>query len=597
VDIGDARGLQTLSPASLAKGYAEVDVAYKAPTCLTDSASASSIESFQFVMASCGFTSTTQHTGNAARPWEYSEAQHSIIALDSETASYDAISWHWIGPGDYFDKQCFCKTFTKDPEKESCSGTGLALTKERMWMNATCGPDSLPTNWTNGIKTTAFNYIPTDSWRWPICVNDMPEEVIGLIDQCAANACDVDSDGYCKVTSAVDRACFCRNISYDTCKGPCHVFETRINYIKWLHDLCGRVEGWNGLPEDWRKLAALTPLDTIPWRWSLTDSDNSTQTCASAEWKLASLILVNTGTILAGIFGPRTETTHNYLLLSYQSSWFTMGAAIAALHLFANWINAMLIQSTPGHEDIPIAEMILLWCSMPRSTWLTILLTMLQSSKTAAFPNIIAGCLFAEAILQLLSASPMLTTISYGWQHDFYTSTMTKLDPLPSAKVMYIGALFWFLIVILALILALQVLSDLNTPAPTTNDKQPRPTVTEELATTFNSRWNRWEEKLAQYWVQQSCDSEQTPLTSTSCTSYGTHSDRVFRVVFLKRRMVRLALIAGGSLFLLSVAQWMFWIGFIGVGKDIFCLTRLEVLTGVWVVAAVVGGGVVRRLR
>jgi hypothetical protein len=89
VDVGDTNGLQTLSPASLAGGYAAVNVTDKAPTCLINSASATSAEPFQHVIASCSFTSNTQHTGNAARPWEYSEALRSVVALDFETAGYD----------------------------------------------------------------------------------------------------------------------------------------------------------------------------------------------------------------------------------------------------------------------------------------------------------------------------------------------------------------------------------------------------------------------------------------------------------------------------------------------------------------------------
>jgi hypothetical protein len=167
IDVGDASGLQSLTPDSLAEGYAAVDVIHKAPKCLSDSVSASSMESYQHVMASCGFTSTTQHTGNAARPWEYSEKLQSMIALDFETVGYDLVL-HRISDGDYFDKDCFCNTFTIDLSKEPCSGSGqLDFTKERLWLNATCGPTSLPENWADTLKTTQFAYIPIEDWHWP----------------------------------------------------------------------------------------------------------------------------------------------------------------------------------------------------------------------------------------------------------------------------------------------------------------------------------------------------------------------------------------------------------------------------------------------
>jgi hypothetical protein len=136
-------------------------------------------------------------------------------------------------------------------------------------MNATCGSTSLRSNWTDGLKTTTYAYIPIGGRRWPASINSMSQKLTALTKRCAADACGLDSHGYCKITRAVDRTCFCSNISYDTCQGPCQTFETRIDYVQWLHDLCGREEGWQGLPKDWRQLAATMPFDMIPWQWNL----------------------------------------------------------------------------------------------------------------------------------------------------------------------------------------------------------------------------------------------------------------------------------------------------------------------------------------
>jgi hypothetical protein len=64
-------------------------------------------------MASCTFTSQTQHTGSTARPWEYSENSHSTVALDFEMAGYD-LTQPRIADGDYFDKGCFSNTLRTD---------------------------------------------------------------------------------------------------------------------------------------------------------------------------------------------------------------------------------------------------------------------------------------------------------------------------------------------------------------------------------------------------------------------------------------------------------------------------------------------------
>ncbi|KAJ5738096.1 hypothetical protein N7493_001251 [Penicillium malachiteum] len=249
VKVGDANGLQNLSPASLDSGYASVDVIAKAPKCLTRSTSVSR-EPFQHVIASCSFTSTSQDIGNPARPWEYRQSEHSMIALDFETVGYDLVGDR-INDGDYFDKCCFCDSFTMDLEKEPCSRSGqFEFMKKRFWINATRGPTSLPNDWTDTLITTQYSFIPIEDWRWPMCVADMPKQVTELTDQCATDAYEIDSGGYCNVRRAVDRACFCQNASYDSCTGLCHIFETRIDYITWLHGLCGDVQDWQGLSDN-----------------------------------------------------------------------------------------------------------------------------------------------------------------------------------------------------------------------------------------------------------------------------------------------------------------------------------------------------------
>ncbi|GAA86248.1 similar to An07g04360 [Aspergillus luchuensis IFO 4308] len=188
VEVGDTNELQNLSPASLAEGYSTVDVLKKAPGCLTGSVCSFSREPFQRVMASCRFTSASHHTGNAARPWEYNEPVRSIIALDSETVGYDLVQQH-IKDGYYFDKDCFCSSFAVDFEEEPCSDSErLDWTKQRLWLNATCGSKSLPDNWTDALLTTQFAFIALEGWSWPKCVMDMPKKVTDLTDQCAADA-------------------------------------------------------------------------------------------------------------------------------------------------------------------------------------------------------------------------------------------------------------------------------------------------------------------------------------------------------------------------------------------------------------------------
>ncbi|KAJ9256887.1 hypothetical protein DTO195F2_5712 [Paecilomyces variotii] len=612
VDVGDANGLQNLSPASLAEGYADLSVIYNAPSCLTGSVSAQSMERFQHVVASCMFTGTTQHTGNAARPWEYSEFLQSMIALDFETVGYD-LTRYSIRDGDYIDKECFCNAFTVDPKSEPCLGSGqMDLTKERLWMNATCGSMSLPGNWTDKLKTTEFAYIPIEDWHWPMCVADMPKQVIELPDQCATDACEIDSDGYCKVKRAVDRACFCRDISYDSCGGSCQIFETRIDYINWLRDLCGNVKDWHGLPHNWRQLAAPTSLDMIPWRWTVKPSNCSnsahitrlgyirpTETCASNGWKLRSFALVNIATFLAAFLSLQKvmrRIARDFPRHSRPWCWLFKGIIITALQLLANWFNAFLVQTTPGYKDVPLFQLMLLWCSIPRPAWLTILLVGVQPFETMNF-SAAGSSLCAEVLLQFASSYYMSTTINYGREHNLYLGGMEGAERQGLAKIMYAGALMWLLSISLALAQLVRTTRRMNRLVRFSSldllkwqrGKQTIWNIAEELMT---QRYARFKENFAPYWVDQCMSSEETPLTKCKGRDdmkYGTFSVESQDHWLSQKLFVELYAATVIYMFFLWIAQWLFWGGFLKLSSEEFCPPRLGVLAAIWIAFSVAG--------
>ncbi|KAF2266036.1 hypothetical protein CC78DRAFT_567129 [Lojkania enalia] len=607
VDIGDANGLEDLSPASLDEGYVAVNSTYNAPKCLTGSISALLMEPFQHVMASCSFTSTTQHTGNTARPWEYSESLHSIIALDFETVGYN-LTHHNISYGDYFDKECFCSAFTIDPRKEPCLEPGqLDLTRERLWMNATCGPKSLPRNWTDMLKTTEFAYIPIEDWHWPTCVIDMPKQVIELTGQCATDACELDASGYCKVKRAVDRACFCRNISYDACGGSCQVFEARIDYVKWLHDLCGSVQDWHGLPDNWHQLAGPTPLDMIPWRWTIKPSNKSTENFPSDAWKLGSFASVNIPPILAALIS-RTVVKHQIEGISlwhpHPGRWVFAGILIATLRLLANWFNAFLVQNTLGYKDVPVVQLMFLWCTMPGLAWLPIVLISVQPFE-AMHLSAVASSLIAEMVLQCLSAYYMVLTVNYGWAHNFYFGEHSlyfgvseSVEKGRSAQIMYAGALLWLLIIILGFV-QLMWAHRMNREAgswsldlPTSQrSKWITSNTIGELISQWHIHCTRLGERLTRPWIDKG-RAEETPLRSTG---QGNHT--VYGTLFIKSQNNRssgelsaeIYAVTAMSMPLLWIAQWLFWGGFIGLSSEVFCPPMLGVLTAVWIALSFAG--------
>ncbi|KAL4861978.1 hypothetical protein BDV12DRAFT_190731 [Aspergillus spectabilis] len=607
VNVGDATKLEVLSPASLAEGYAAVDTIRKAPNCLTDSVSARSMEPFEHVIASCSFTGTSEHTGNAARPWEYSESLRSMIALDTQTAGYNLVGHH-ISDGDYFDKDCFCSAFTIDSNQEPCQGSGqLDLTKELLWMNATCGSISLYDNWTDHLKTTPFGYIPMEDWHWPRCVADIPKQTHALADQCATDACEVDRHGYCRIKRAIDRACVCRDISYDTCGGSCHAFETRIDYTKWLHDLCGSVHDWHGLPAHWRQLAAPTPSDMVPWRWTMKPSTDSDETCASNRWKLGSFALVNIATFISALFIQRTgrrQITRVLPWSSHPEGWLSKGALFAVLQLLPNAVNALIVQNTHGYQHIPVVQLILLWCSVPRFAWIMILLTgPLPIGRTKY--SVGASLLLAETVIQSLSSYYMVMTIDYGRNHGFYFGGIEGAERGGLAKTMYAGAAMWLIAIGITLVQSVRTTRKMSrwaecdslSPPEWQPDRQITvSSVPELMGRPLDEGSRGLRDRLIHYWQDKSKDAENQPLTPRErkyLTVYGTLSVKPPQHGGLPKGIMELFANMTMMMVLLCIAQWLFWGGFIGLSSEGFCPPKLAVLTAVWVIFSVLGAIVI----
>jgi hypothetical protein len=585
VHVGDASGLQSLTPASLPEGYAAVGVIEKAPACLKESQNGATMEPFQHVIASCSFTSQAQHTGNAARPWEYSEYFHSMVALDFETAGYD-LTQRRIADGDYFDKACFCKTLRTDLQTESNSCQGLDTTKERLWLNATCGPELLPIGWQNELKTTTFAFIPTREWRWPDCKDNLPRRMIQLADHCTTDACNVDSEGYCRVERAIDRAQFCRGVAYSNCKGPCRIFEARIQYVNWLHDVCGGVEGWRGLPKHWRQLAAPTPIEMIPWRWNIRASKHSavgnrhskdSAYSVSTDWKVSSIVLVNLATLLTALYAQSPTSAAAVLPNPYFATTqhcFVSGLTMATIHLSANWVNAILVQATAGYEAVSIVQLILLWSTMPRLTWLSMILHIIRPSRGTSIDRIVS-CVVVETVLQVMSAFIMLQTVSYGQEHNFYTPGMARLDAAPSAKYMYAGAATWLLVTIISIVLLLQLTWEATPESEPHSRCQTAASVSSRSFNRLNGHWIRFEEVLARHcFANKLGNTEREPLLHDEARDYGTllatgSSDRRAAM-----RTVRFAVLTIGTMFFLWIAQWLFWAGYIQLASDEYVSTR-----------------------
>ncbi|CAI6340891.1 unnamed protein product [Periconia digitata] len=603
VDVGDANDVQDLSPLSLAQGYASMAATRYAPACLTGSSSSQTMEPFQHAMASCSFTSTPRHTGRADRPWEYREDLHSVIALEFETPGYDLTNRR-IESGEYFDKDCFCSTFKLDPKKESCSEPReLKWTQEQLWMNATCGHTPHSKNWTDSLKTIGYNYISPMDWKWPAV--DLPKQMISLAPEFETEACEIDSSGYCHVEPAIDRSKFCQKISYHSCGASCQFFEARIKYVNWLHDLCGDVPDWHGLPGNWHRLAVPNTLDMLPWRWTVRPHDSSNRVdenhsdyiipgeCASDDHVVKNFVLIHVVIVVASFYSQGIairQIARAFPWLSYQSSWLVKGIQVAALQLLGNWANAVFVQQTNRYEHVPVIQLILLWCSMPRITWLLFLLLGLRPWNKVNF-SAAKSFLLAEMILQALSAYPMLLTINYGREHNFYLRDLEDVKHSLLARIMYYGALMWLIIVAMTILWTVQIASRMNKMI----DQEPEwvesrrkvSVIMKGLTKMFDSPHAWLGDELQQCWMGKGGDlGERSSLLhgGENIATYGalpvqSSSDS-------RKELASLYAVVSLGMLSLWVAQWLFWIGFIRLSSEEFCLPKLGLLTVVWTVSS-----------
>jgi hypothetical protein len=213
---------------------------------------------------------------------------------------------------------------------------------------------------------------------------------------------------------------------------------------------------------------------------------------------------------------------------------------------------------------------------MPRSTWLTALLNGVQSSTATPLATVFFS-IFTETILQAFSAYYMIATVNYGREHSFYGQSMARLDTAPPAKFMYVGALMWVIVVIVTLVSLIQAMRATNVstmdievdePSKRLSIKTQTPSIAQELMKSFNKRWEGLEEAFVHHWTDKTWDLGEAPLTTEAYTVYGTLPVAKPNTQIIKKRTVRLSLIAITSLTLLWIAQWLFWAGFIGLSTE-----------------------------
>lgn len=268
-----------------------------------------------------------------------------------------------------------------------------------------------------------------------------------------------------------------------------------------------------------------------------------------------------------------------------------------------------IVRNAVGYEDVPVLQLILLWCSMPRITWLTALLVGVQPVEATNF-SAGASFLFAEMILQVISSYYMIMTVSYGIEHNFYLGGMERLERATPAKFMYAGAHLWRAVVIVFSFIFVITLALVQLVQATCR------TSTLIAADNIDARkWERSEPKtpsireakLTLSWIEEIWGLEEASSPRSRGgyhTVYGTLPvESQNNPVSQKTPVILYAAVVISML--LWIAQWLFWSGFIGLSLEEyvfmyklgpywltgvrFCPPKLGVLTAIWIAFSLAG--------
>ena len=397
------------------------------------------------------------------------------------------IPWLYSNSVLYLDRSCMCTSPVAD-FSNTCTGCTSPLERTRLltWYNATCynatGFSDTSSEWAKDLLLIDQNHLVQSELIWPDCVggsactpslNDTEVE-------CTSTRCKPGSDGNCVETLAVERACFCKDLSYGkSCNGTCELVWERQDYLNWLNTTCSPVAGWSGLPANWTQLLNVQDAELLPWHWevqtpdyfanasnathlandtnSTTDAEARPQ-CPSTAAKIGVYAAVNAAiAILVPILGRRTvihRLTFGVFGNPWSRSWLITGSLSIGLQIGSNVLNAYMVTQVPGFAQVPIGDLTLLWCTRPRLAWLVIALLPVQSAEAMYF-SVAASCLAAELVLQLVGSVYMGYATNYARQQRFYLAGALDSSPYRTdARIMYAGSLLWLVVIGFALFAA-----------------------------------------------------------------------------------------------------------------------------------------------
>ncbi|KAM0248878.1 hypothetical protein ACHAP5_003085 [Fusarium lateritium] len=164
------------------------------------------------------------------------------------------------------------------------------------------------------------------------------------------------------------------------------------------------------------------------------------------------------------------------------------------------------------------------------------------------------SALFGELIIQAFALCYMVMTVNYSRENSFYLGGLALAERESFAYLMYIGALFWLLVVAAMSIPLIRTMSRILSPS------QSLGTIDQII----DDRGRKDEPDI--------CESLLGSHESTTRTSHGRNYGTIPVIEEVDetrpRPLVLLHVIMSMGLPLLWLAQWAFWIGYIYVSME-----------------------------
>lgn len=231
-----------------------------------------------------------------------------------------------------------------------------------------------------------------------------------------------------------------------------------------MNKTCIVDQSWHGFPNNWTDLLKIQDSELLPWNWRIEiakgSSSNTTIVpansghCPSVASKLGAFAAVNAAmALLTPILGRRDvlkKITGGCFGKRASSMWMLTGPLTATLHVASNAVAALLIQHTPGFENVDVGQLVLLWCTRPRLVWLIVILVPFGAADEIYF-SVASSTLIAEICLQAVGAYYMGIATNYARRQKFYNAgRLSKTSKGKDAMIMYAGSVMWLSVIFIA---------------------------------------------------------------------------------------------------------------------------------------------------